>query len=138
IWVWLNFSLFNVVWIVIQFVYRYTFICLREPHRALEKRRTYWFLGAFCKATCATGVSLNYIYCHTEYGTEALEMNHWNSSQTPVVMGTHADQWLFTAWILVWTTACTISMVVVALFEVKIKRHLDAMGSATHDATRKM
>ncbi|KAH7708530.1 hypothetical protein AAVH_24209 [Aphelenchoides avenae] len=33
IWMWLNFSLFNVVWIVIQFVYRYTFICLREPHR---------------------------------------------------------------------------------------------------------
>ncbi|KAH7708529.1 hypothetical protein AAVH_24208 [Aphelenchoides avenae] len=65
-------------------------------------------------------------------------MNHWNTSQTPVVMGTHADQWLFTAWILFWTTACTISMVVVALFEVKIKRHLGAMGSATHDATRKM
>ncbi|KAH7671529.1 hypothetical protein AAVH_42671, partial [Aphelenchoides avenae] len=133
-----NFTvLLNVMWIVIQFVYRYSFLCLQGSERKAERRRIYYILVAVCVLWVTTGASLIYVYNGKEQNREALELNHWDIARLPVVVGAHITNWRMKAWIAFWGVSCTTSMIVVGIFEMKIKRHFDTL-EIVHENTRKI
>lgn len=54
-----------------------------------ERRRIYCILTVVCIIWVTAGMSLNYVYAHTEQSLEALELNDWDTSTQPIVVGAH-------------------------------------------------
>ncbi|KAH7716628.1 hypothetical protein AAVH_15911 [Aphelenchoides avenae] len=131
------------MWISIQFVYRYTFLCLHDkPYAA---RRVTWTVTAISFIWGIVGVYMIYKMNHAdeggtsqEQGIHAFELNGFDMSHKPVVVGSHIKHWVLKCWIAMWNVSCLTSIFLVAVLEVKIKRYVDNMGGVAHQSTRKM
>ncbi|KAH7716632.1 hypothetical protein AAVH_15915 [Aphelenchoides avenae] len=73
-----------------------------------------------------------------EQGIHAFELNGFDMSHKPVVVGSHIKHWVLKCWIAMWNVSCLTSIFLVAVLEVKIKRYVDNMGGVAHQSTRKM
>lgn len=118
IFFWLYLIHLNVMWIPIQFIYRYTFICLSETYVQLGARETVMKLGLLicignfrpqkrarakrlntATAACASvwavvGLAMTYIYSHSYEGFEAegrhvLALNKWEVAQGTLIVGSN-------------------------------------------------
>ncbi|KAH7709308.1 7TM GPCR protein [Aphelenchoides avenae] len=143
IWMWVTVLHFNVMWIAIQFVYRYAFLCLRDKME--QARRIVWSVIVISIIWGIAGIYMCYKMSHQgeggtsqAQGIHALELNDWDLSHKPIVVGSHITHWVLKAWISMWTVSCLGSTAIVAIFELKIKKYFDAMGAASHTGTRKM
>ncbi|KAH7710499.1 hypothetical protein AAVH_22203 [Aphelenchoides avenae] len=91
------------------------------------------------------GVNMCYKMSHAgaggtsqEQGLHAFELNDFDMSHKPVVVGSHIKHWVLKCWIAMWNISCLTSIFLVAVLEIKIKRYVDNMGEASHQGTRKM
>ncbi|KAH7712523.1 7TM GPCR protein [Aphelenchoides avenae] len=128
----------NIMWVVIQFVYRYVYLCLRQ-NQSDKKEWILRTLAVICLVWATLGFLVIYLLCSSSVGHETLELNHWHANPKALVIGAHIDSWLLRAWIALWTFSCTSSIIAVAIFETKIKRHFNALrNTVSHDRTRQM
>ncbi|KAH7701306.1 CRE-STR-2 protein [Aphelenchoides avenae] len=134
---------YNVMWISIQFVCRYAFLCLQDRYE--DAKRIVRIVVVLSVIWGVVGTYVCYIYSHPsadfqQWGEQVFQLNNWETgSKIPVVVGSHISGWLLPGWIAMWSVSCVGGSVVVIIFEMKIKRHFDSMGSnMSHNSTRKM
>ncbi|KAH7709032.1 hypothetical protein AAVH_23701 [Aphelenchoides avenae] len=133
---------YNVMWISIQFVCRYAYLCLRE--RAADAKCVVRIVAALSAVWAFVGTYMCYTYSHPEPGFQekglyALRLNKWDiAGHIPVVVGSHNSEWRLPAWIAMWSVSCVGGAIVVAVSETKIRRHFASIGNVSHNNTRRM
>ncbi|KAI1704805.1 serpentine type 7TM GPCR chemoreceptor srd domain-containing protein [Ditylenchus destructor] len=130
----------NVLWIPVQFVYRYRLLCKNEHS-----------IKATCSivaiATIYSAVALFVIVSFCEVREEfqsdgqlVINLNNWVQPDDTKIFFTGAPirDWRMIAWLLLWTTTCAGSIVIVIWCEMKIMSNFNQFGKAISVATRRM
>ncbi|KAH7711609.1 hypothetical protein AAVH_21077 [Aphelenchoides avenae] len=139
IFAWLWVLHLNIMWIPIQFVYRYTFICLRE--NASKARLINCITALVSLLWAGVGFVVNYVYSRPyasfqAQGSHVLALNFWEVANDTITVGSNLMEAKLQCFLGMWFTTCGCAIVIVVVVEVHIKRFFGA--HAPHQSTKKL
>ncbi|KAI1704814.1 GNS1/SUR4 family domain-containing protein [Ditylenchus destructor] len=132
----------NVMWIPVQFVYRYRLLCKYNANAT----RTNILIGAVVTiySTIAFLTIKNTCEVHDEYqtmGRRVFDMNNWpkvKDNRQQFTMGSYVTHFRTVSWTILWAFTSFASIIIVIWCEKMISRHFNHMGNPTHRATQRM
>ncbi|KAH7719722.1 SRJ-4 protein [Aphelenchoides avenae] len=138
-WLWILHI--NMMWIPVQFVYRYTFICLRENKEKARKINALTALGTI--TWVCVGFVVCWIYSHREKGFQeqgrhVLAVNEWDVSDYTITVGSKLSEWMLQLYLVMWFCTCNFAISIVAIVEVLITRYFSRIGNNSHQSTKKL
>ncbi|KAI1694696.1 serpentine type 7TM GPCR chemoreceptor srd domain-containing protein [Ditylenchus destructor] len=131
----------NIIWIPVQFIYRYLFLCKKN---AKSTRSTIFVITV---SLAQSAVTIFFSFCvygevREEFqpiGHHVLELNSWPHTGTIYVLGRHLTEWQLIACLASWNMTCSGSIFIVAWCEKKIAKSFDWIGQhSTNSGTQKM
>ncbi|KAI1703118.1 serpentine type 7TM GPCR chemoreceptor srd domain-containing protein [Ditylenchus destructor] len=130
----------NIIWIPVQFVYRYLLLCKKNTNLA----RSTVFVITTAAAQSTITLFLTYLVFKTRdefqpTGHHVLELNSWPNFETKYVLGRHIDEWQLFVMLISWNITCGGSIFIVTWCEKKIAKNFDELSQhSTHSSTQKM
>ncbi|KAI1700583.1 serpentine type 7TM GPCR chemoreceptor str domain-containing protein [Ditylenchus destructor] len=131
----------NIIWIPVQFVYRYLLLCKKNNNLT---RSTIFVITV---AVAQSAVTIFLTVCvfgeareeFQSIGHQVLELNSWPNPGTVYVLGRHIDEWQLIVMLISWNMTCVGSIFIVAGCENKIAKNFDQLSQhSTHSGTQKM
>ncbi|KAI1715821.1 serpentine type 7TM GPCR chemoreceptor str domain-containing protein [Ditylenchus destructor] len=129
----------NIVWIAVQFVYRYRLLC---------KNNSNPILASFLITSVATAYSLFALWIITglcqvreEYqsiGREVLQSNSWSHAELQIVMGRHIGEWQMIVYVTLWVVTCSASIGIVVWCEQVIAKNFNQLSNMSQGSAQRM
>ncbi|KAI1704803.1 serpentine type 7TM GPCR chemoreceptor srd domain-containing protein [Ditylenchus destructor] len=130
----------NVLWIPVQFIYRYRLLCKSSEYSTKSNIAiasaiiVYSVLGIF--------IMISWCQVREEFqplGQHVLDFNEWpNHGEKIFFTGASIRDWRMVAWLLLWTTTCSGSIAIVIWCEKRIMANFNQFGNPTSAATQRM
>ncbi|KAI1706060.1 serpentine type 7TM GPCR chemoreceptor str domain-containing protein [Ditylenchus destructor] len=129
----------NIIWIPVQFVYRYRLLCKKSGKSIhidiliISVTITYSII--------ALKVLASFSEVRDEYqsiGQHVLGLNNWPSYKYGFIMGGHIKEWRMIAYVLLWTTTSATSIFIVIWCEKMIAKNFNQLCDMSHASTRRM
>ncbi|KAI1711414.1 serpentine type 7TM GPCR chemoreceptor str domain-containing protein [Ditylenchus destructor] len=132
----------NIVWIPVQFVYRYRLLCKNNSNAT----KANILIGTVTVLYSIIALFVIYSLCEVrqEFQPEAmhvLELNNWPKPKNglrPLFVGSYITHWRMISWLALWITTCSVSIFIVIWCERKIIKHFKRHGNPTHAKTQRM
>ncbi|KAI1694604.1 serpentine type 7TM GPCR chemoreceptor srd domain-containing protein [Ditylenchus destructor] len=131
----------NIIWIPVQFIYRYLFLCKANTK---STRSTIFVITI---AVAQSAITIFITFCafgevREEFqpiGHHVLELNSWPNPGRIYVLGGHLTEWQLIGCLVSWNITCSGSIFIVAWCEKKIANSFNWLGQhSTNSGTQKM
>ncbi|KAI1699721.1 serpentine type 7TM GPCR chemoreceptor srd domain-containing protein [Ditylenchus destructor] len=131
----------NIIWIPVQFIYRYLLLCKANTK---SKRSTIFVITI---AVAQSAITIFITFCafgevREEFqpiGHHVLELNSWPNPGRIYVLGRRLDEWQLIVMLVSWNVTCGGSIFIVAWCENRIAKNFDQLTQhSTHSGTQKM
>ncbi|KAI1703120.1 serpentine type 7TM GPCR chemoreceptor srd domain-containing protein [Ditylenchus destructor] len=131
----------NIIWIPVQFIYRYLLLC---KDNAKSTRSTIFVITIAVAQSAITIFFTSCVYGEVReefqpIGHHVLELNSWPHTGTIYVLGRHITEWQLIACLLSWNITCSGSIFIVTWCEKKIAKNFNWISEhSTNSGTQKM
>ncbi|KAI1703119.1 serpentine type 7TM GPCR chemoreceptor srd domain-containing protein [Ditylenchus destructor] len=130
----------NIIWIPVQFVYRYLLLCKKNTN--LTRSTVFVITIAVVQSTITLSLTYSVFEAREEFqpiGHQVLELNNWPNSETIYVQGRHMNKWQLFVMLISWNITCSGSIFIVVWCEKKIAKNFDELSQhSTHGTAQKM
>ncbi|KAI1699340.1 serpentine type 7TM GPCR chemoreceptor srd domain-containing protein [Ditylenchus destructor] len=129
----------NVIWIPVQFFYRYRLLCGNSAKSA--ETNILITIVTVAYSAVAFVVIMNFCQVRDEYqpiGLRVLDLNNWSNQKNGFVLGGHIKEWKVIAHVILWTTTSWASIFIVIWCEKRINKIFKPLGHLSHGNGQRM
>ncbi|KAI1703768.1 serpentine type 7TM GPCR chemoreceptor srd domain-containing protein [Ditylenchus destructor] len=131
----------NVLWIPVQFVYRYRLLC-KEESTSTKANFVIATVTTIYALVTFVGIA-SFCQVRDEFQTNGqyvLNVNDWplHNGEKKYFAGSSITEWRMFYWLSLWTVTCSGSVAIVIWCEVKIVKSLNQYGTGTQASTQRM
>ncbi|KAI1700324.1 serpentine type 7TM GPCR chemoreceptor srd domain-containing protein [Ditylenchus destructor] len=129
----------SIIWIPVQFVYRYRLLC--KTSSSLIQTNALIAVVTIAYSAIAFVVCMGFCEVRDEYqsiGVHVLQLNNWTSSRSGLFMGGHMTEWRMIYYVLLWTTTSCASIFVAVWCEKAIGKNFKALSHLSSGNAQKM
>ncbi|KAI1691902.1 serpentine type 7TM GPCR chemoreceptor str domain-containing protein [Ditylenchus destructor] len=132
----------NVLWIAVQFVYRYRLLCKHSARATLVNFMIIAITIGY--SIIALADIIDYCQVREEYQSVAeyvMGLNNWpkpKEGSRRLYFVIYIKEWRMFRWLSLWTVTCCATIFVVILCEKKIAKNVRRHGNPTHSTTQRM
>ncbi|KAI1703370.1 serpentine type 7TM GPCR chemoreceptor srd domain-containing protein [Ditylenchus destructor] len=129
----------NVIWIPVQFVYRYRLLCKTSSN--LTQTNALIAVVTVAYSAIAFVVCMGFSEVRDEYqsiGVHVLQLNNWTNRRKVLFMGGHMAEGRMIAYVMLWTTTSCASISIAIWCETMIGKNFKALTRLSHGGAQKM